>query len=323
MFRTKLFLLIFFKLISYTVFSQCKDLYGGNSDCPSEQDSLVLYNNALKVFDYYDNNKSYKKTRTRELSTDYDKRNIFEDLTTARRLFFVIRREVTKLKSSEKKFAAGSTSPKYVDITYKEYYQEVDEYRFYQREIESQIVNKEAPIAIYDSRIAPILVNEYHCIDSASQYFGDLVNIPLYIPVTVKPFTLLTQSELEIRNSILLRLDPSYISKQFILPKQDTPKIVKSDIVYVKNKIETDYVSQSEIKKMDFSCSFPIPVYAYNPSTGGTIVGFVCGKYFIKIKPEFYKYYCVPKWAQEILEDEKELKKLLFNKFGGYLEGVK
>lgn len=329
----KHYLIIFFLLFSNFLYSQCKDVYGVQIDCPTEQDSLVLYNNALKVYDFYDNNKSYEKTRTRELKSDFDKRNIFEDLTTARRLFFVIRREVAKIKETEKKFIAGKTSPKYVDINYKEYYQEVDEYRFYQREIESQIVNKSAPIAIYDNRIAPIIVNEYHCIDSTSPYFGDLVNIPLYIPVTVKPFMLLTESELIIRNDILKKIDPNYIPKNMNKPLIDTmtiretitkitntednkKRVIIKDTVIKKDNIR---IKQPEIQ---LSCTFPIPVYAFNPMRGGTLVGFVCDKYFIKIKPSQYNYYAVPKWAQDILENKKDLNNLLKNKFGDYLLGV-
>jgi hypothetical protein len=322
----KHYLTILFILLSNVLYSQCKDVYDIKADCPTEADSLVLYNNALKIYNFYDNNKVYQKTRTRELSTSSDKRNIFEDLATARRLFFVIRREVAKLKESEKRFAAGATSAKYVDITYKDYYQEIDEYRFYQRELESQIVNKSAPTAMYDTRIAPIIVNEYHCIDSTSPYFGDLVNIPLYIPVTVKPFMLLTEEELSVRNDILQKINPNYKPQKIYKPK-DT---VISTIVKIKDVIQP---TKDTITKQDkititpskpqpeIKCTSAIPVYAYT-STGGALIGFLCNRYFIKIKPNQYIDYAVPKWAQEILENKKQLKDILYYKFGKYLIGI-
>ena len=322
--------------------SQCKDVYGNKIDCPTEQDSLVLYNNAIKIYNFYDNNKSYEKTRSRELISPSDKRNVFEDLATARRLFFVIRRGVAKLNETEKRFAAGKTSNKYVDIAYKDYYQQIDDNRFYQRELESQIVNKAAPIAIYDDRIAPIVVNEYHCTDSTSPYFGDLVNIPLYIPVTVKPFMLLTEAELVLRNSILQKVDPTYKpktlykpedtiakNKNVVVPLPDIssiPEKIKLPIFQVKKDtvIKKDQLVVKSIPKPqpEIECTSAIPVYAFNSSTGGALVGFLCGRYFIKIKPDQYKEFAVPNWAQDILENKKQLDQTLKNKFGDYLLSI-
>lgn len=329
-------------LLSNLLYSQCKDAYGISVECPTEQDSLVVYNNALKIYSFYDNNKAYEKTRSRELISSTDKRNIFEDLATARRLFFIIRREYAKLKDNEKKFAAGKTSTKYVDITYKDYYQEIDEYRFYQRELESQIVNKSAPTAIYDVRIAPIIVNEYQCIDSTSAYFGDLVNIPLYIPVTVKPFMLLTESELILRNSILQKIDPTYKPKTIYKP---TDTIIKNANIVISRptitpipsttKLPLALINKDTVIKKDLlivrsapkpqpkiDCNSAISVYAYNSSTGGVLVGFLCDRYFIKIKPNQYKEYAVPNWAQDLLQNKKQLEEVLKNKFGAYLLGI-
>jgi len=324
---------ITFVLLNISAYSQCKDVYGSKTDCPTESDSLTIYNNALKVYAFYENNPKYQRTRQRELSSQSDKRNIFEDLATARRLFFIIRREVAKIKENEKKFMVGKTSAKYVDISYKEYYQEIDEYRFYQRELESQIVNKYAPISMFDFRIAPIIVNEYHCIDSTDSHFGDLVNIPLYVPVTVKPVTLLTEDEIESRNQILSKIDPLYKPIQIPKPYEEPIKMASTQpdtpvAMPIAKIIEKPITNTPKIDKTTYlpniykKCQFPTPTYAYNPISGGTIVGFICGKTFIKIRPEEYKHYAVPDWAKHILENEKSLNNLIKNKFGDYIENV-
>lgn len=321
-------------LLTLQSYAQCKDVYGHNTECPTEADSLTVYNNALKVYEYYENNPKYQRTRQVELNSDMSKRNIFEDLATARRLFFVIRREFGTTNAAQKKFAAGKPVPAYKDIKYNQYYQEIDDYRFYQRELESQIVNAAAPASLFDIRIAPIIVNEYHCVDSTDPHFGDLVNIPLYVPVTVKPVMLLTEDELESRNQILAKIDASYKPLVIQKPYEDPPKIETKIIdtpvaTPIAKTIEKPVgTSKASLEKPIYlptvyrKCQFPIPTYAYNPNTGGTIVGFVCGKTFIKIKPNEYKHYAVPDWAKSILENEKSLNELIKNKFGEYITNI-
>jgi len=309
-------------LLFSSVKSQCKDLYGVKSDCPNEQDSLLVYNNAIKIFDFYENHKGYQKIRTKQLTSISDRKNVFDDLATARRMFSIIRREVAAMSAKTKK----SKPSNYKDITFGEYYQEVDEYRFYQRELENQIVNKAAPMTLYDVRIGPILVNEYKCLDSTDSHFGDLVNLPLYVPVTVKPYTLLTEDEVRMRNEILKLIDVDYqpivINKQYLKLDTSTNRVGISKVMIVDSSKKVITITKNNIEIqpiLSYPCSSGVPVYAYSDITG-TIVGFVCDRYFIKIKPNEYNQYAVPKWAQEILENEKNLKTLIKRKFGdGYI----
>lgn len=322
-------------LLTFQIYAQCKDVYGHKTECPTESDSLTVYNNALKVYQYYENNPKYKRTRQVELNSETDKRNVFEDLATARRMFFIIRRELgISTNPDQKKFAAGKPVPTYKDIKYSQYYDEVDEYRFYQRELENQIINVEAPASLFDVRIAPIIVNEYHCIDSTDAHFGDLVNIALYVPVTVKPVMLLTEDELEDRNEILAKIDANYKPIQIQKPYEEPPLVVETKTVeppvatpIVKTIEKPVGSSKASIEKPIYlpniyrKCQFPVPTYAYN-SISGTLVGFVCGKTFIKIKPDEYTHYAMPDWAKAILENEKSLKDLIKNKFGDYITNI-
>lgn len=294
-------------LQSSFLFGQCRDVFDNNVSCPTMDDSLVVYNNAVKVYEYYEHNKSYLKTRSQQLESISDKKQVYESLEEAKRMFFIIRREVKKLSESEKKFTAGRPSIKYKDITYKDYYEEIDEYRFFQREMENQIVNINAPSPIYDSRITPILINEYKNIDSSDIYFGDLVNIPLYIPVIVKPFSLLTSSELALRNEIL-KIVPIVTLDKTYFPKK---------VVVVRHSIDRDTIKIEKNNPFD-----GIPIYAYNELGSGALVGFLVNKKFVKIQTSDYEKYAVPNFVRELLKNDNELNKMLKIKFGGYYLGL-
>ena len=287
-------------LLCSNVYSQCFDIYGAEVDCPTLNDSLVIYNNSLKVNDYYKNNTIYVQTKSRELVSPDEKKDVFDLLQQARKMFFVIRREIARMQPN--KFSVGETNKKYKDISYEQYYSSIDEYRFYQRELENQIININAPQPIYDSRIAPILVNEYKCSDTSSAYFGDLVNIPLYIPIVVKPFSLLSSTEIIERNEILHIKTTTTTS----ITAPELKNIVNKVIVTVKESLTT----QSTIIISD-----ALPLYYEN-----TLIGFLKGRKFLKINPNEYQAYAVKKIGQKLLEDEENLKKFLKIKFGDYVE---
>jgi hypothetical protein len=211
-------------MLPFFAHSQCTNVYGRRVDCPTIQDSMVLYNNAVKVQDFFENNKLYAKTRSVKIVNEDDKRDIFNRLQQARSIFVLIRKENFSA-AQEDKFESTKPNPNYKDITYRDYYQEIDEYRFYQRELENQIVNKESPAPIYDNRVCPVVVNEYKCVDSTSVFFGDIVNIPLYIPVIVKPASMLTSAEKITREEILRNEYniPAPPKKEKLLAKSTTP----------------------------------------------------------------------------------------------------
>jgi hypothetical protein len=296
---------------SLCISAQCTDIYGSKVDCPTEEDSLVLYNNAIKVVQFYDSNTEYKLTNSIELETTRQKRDIFEQLKEARRMFNIIRRELATLSDAEKKFTAGKPKKGYKDIGYNDYYAEVDEYRFYQRELENQIINANAQIPIYDNRIAPILLNTYQNADTSSIYFGDLVQIPLYVPVVVKPFALLTGPELMLRNKVLKLPAPKVYPTRLIVKRDTTPQpnYTQKDIKEQKNPLL-------------YPSAYKLPVYAYNNYGSASIIGFMIGHKFKKLTHEEYAQYAVAPFARTILADDLLLDKLLKIKFGEYYFGL-
>jgi hypothetical protein len=282
--------------------AQCFDVYNSKTECPTMADSLTLYNNALKVINFYETNPNYARTSSEKIEGAYDKLKIFQDLVDARRMFKVIR---SAIPFNNKNFK---------DFTFKEYYTEVDEYRFYQRELENQLLNRDAPASLYDFRISPVLINKYSNINENDIYYGDLVNIPLYAPVVVKPFMLLTDSELVLRNAFLNipNTKPTIAIISAPIKQQPTPierKVKIASPALVENKPKIKYNIYS-------------PVYYFeDPALGGpALIGFMNYGIFVRIRPEDYTYFAVPKWAQRFLEDSTKLDKFLRNIFGEYYQ---
>lgn len=251
---------------------------------------------------FYDDNKSYKLKKSTELVGLGEKRETFNRLVDARRYFHIIRRAMKAEKSSPYDV---KQSQKYKDITFNDYYQEIDDYRFYQRELENQIVNANSDFPMYDIRIHPILVNEYVNEDSTDPYFGDLVQIPLYVPVVVKPYELLTGPELALRNQILhiVAKDSNLVIKPVIreMIKRDSTVELLSKTLVILPKYEGS------------------PIYCYNSYGSACIIGFIQNRVFVRIKPEHYQEYTVMKYAQDLLSDLAKLNQYLYQKFGSYI----
>lgn len=255
----------------------------------TENDSLVIYNNALRVLEFYNENPHYKLQSSKELIEIGERKDVFEMLENSRRMYHVLRRAMKKM----------SENPEYKDLSYKEYYSEIDEHRFYQRELENQIVNSNAPFPMYDDRILPVIMNIYINEDSNDIYFGDLVQIPLYVPVVVKPFVLLTDYEIVLRNKIL----------------HIVPNIQKFDSAK-RYFVKRDTIIQKRLYRE------PRSIYIYNEFGTGCLIGFMYDREFRKIKQSDFVKYAVPKYAQEILLDDERLKKMLRIKFGEYFLGL-
>ena len=296
-------------LFTFTSIGQCYDVYDNKVKCPTMEDSLMLYNNAIKVINFYETNPYYTRTESRDISSNYDKLEIFQQLANARRLCKVIRTQFP------------NTNKKYRDITYKQYYQIVDEYRFYQRELENQMINSGAQISLYDIRISPLVVNFYRNNNLNDSCYGDLVNIPLYAPVVVKPFMMLSDSELVLRNAILHIPYTPFMPKEIIKPTIIVE--VLKPIQKEKPKEKPTQISKAVIiddRKYKLKYNVYSPVYYFeDPKLGGpALIGFMSGRLFIRIRKEDYQAYAVPKWAQKMLEDSNKLNNFLKDLYGEY-----
>jgi len=316
----KYFLYIITLFITINCKSQCLDVFGRNSDCPTEEDSLVVYNNALKVYEFYEKNPDYTKIKSVRLRTKQDVLNCFYQLEDAVDTFNIrwqLRERVLK----------GENIPNVLlprdgkNIPYSEYYLYIDNYRFYQRELESGILNTSSPFPLYDIRISPLIINSYENKLSFNNFNGDYVNIALYIPVTVKPFRLLSDSEKVVRNNILKGVYKT-------IPK--TSKPVKSIIPKIKSTVpDTTLLSSVNIEIIlptyrQINNLIPPNAYAIyfrDSYGGGCLIGYMIGRKFRKFLPTNEYYWSLPSNIKNFLKNDVEVEKYLRIKFGGYYDG--
>jgi hypothetical protein len=311
-------------LMSNISYSQCLDVYGRETDCPTENDSLVVYNNALKVYEFYEKNPDYVKLKSVRLKTRQEVLNCFYQLENAVDSFNVLRQ-------LRERVINGEDLPKVLlprdgkNIPMNEYYIYIDAYRFYQRELENGILNVNSPFPIYDIRISPLIINSYENRFSYDEYNGDFVNVALYIPVTVKPYKLLTDSEKVIRSEILNGSIPKKILQPKSKPKskfkpvkpspQDNLPLESAGIYYIPPSVRKEY-------KFTVPPPGSIGLYYLTPYGGGYLMGYMVGRKFRKYLSTDEFYWTVPKWLKDFLNNDIELEKYLKNKLGKYYGGL-
>jgi hypothetical protein len=147
---------------------------------PTTLDSLNIYNNALKVLNYY-KGKQYKRYPDTEIAGF----NPFNELDSRNKNWEI------KIKNNEKvSVPSGLKFAK--DITYRK---DFDANRFMQRDLASGVLDTQAPAPLYDKRIMPTMLANFENIDENSPLKGDIVNVYLYDPLKVKPVKALTPQE--------------------------------------------------------------------------------------------------------------------------------
>lgn len=319
-------ILIVFAFLSLLCKSQdkdCIDVFGKECDCPTSEDSMLVYENSLKVFNFYERNDYYKKTKIKKIVTEKDVSDCFQKLDSAYRAFmdmWMLRERYLKGEKVDVLMPRGGKNIPMLD-----YFEQIDEYRFYQREFECGILNTSSPFPIYDIRIAPLYINTYRNHYSDDVFNGDEVQIAMYMPVTVKPFMFLTEKELEIRNKVLMGTSRKKKVKNVV---PELTKIIKKDTssLVVKAKPLTIKLSENGWTNKDSSYkvipeSEGVPVYYSNGITG-SLIGFLNKRgVFTRIDKSQYKY--IHKFAVDLLQDVEKLKKELKVKFGQNVSIVK
>jgi len=306
-------------LLSTKLSAQCLDVYGHNVECPTIDDSLVIYNNSLKVYAYFENHKDYKKISSVRLNSKIDVTKCFYRLDSSLDNFRILWQQRERFLAGERLDVLMPRGGENIEI--EEYYQRIDDYKFYQREFENSILNTISPFPIYDTRIAPLVINTY-LNNYGTEFNGDQVEIALYIPVTVKPYILLTQDELKVRQQ-LLGIKPKYVTSN-IFPKRKM--IMRKDSLVkpmyaIRHGKKDSVLAPSIFKYPIFVENYSNPIYASNGITS-CLVGWMIGRKFRKIKPNEYNQYAVPSYGRQLLENQKELDKTLRIKFGEYYQGL-
>src|ERR1022692_1819688 len=113
-----------------------------NTEQASLKDSMEVYNNAMAVQDFYERSGQYKKTNeTRLTIADPAKAHAGNDKKY---------NEVVTTISRERLTSQGKRK-----IRPDEYRINIDKYRYRQRELSDYVLNMDAPMQLFDRRIAP------------------------------------------------------------------------------------------------------------------------------------------------------------------------
>ena len=328
----KIALLLIIFIATINGYSQCTDIWGKAVKCPSQDDSMIIYNNSLNVYSFYENNKSYTKISQDYIKSDSDKVVIFRKMLKARREYAEMILQHEKY-IKENKLLTGLS-----DLPMNQYYNVVDVWRYYQRELEYKIINDDAPFPLYDNRISPITVCTYKNTNPTSEFYNDEVNIPMYIPVTVKPYAMLTESERNERAEILKKIEKVKNKVEFerklLLPtrpstiivpdltKPASPPVVKRPDTIIQ-KIDTIKITINPYEEVYKPIPyFAVPIYYYNDWGAGVLMGHMIGRKFRKYSPNDQYYEFLPKAVKELLNDDERVNEILRLYYGGYYDGL-
>jgi hypothetical protein len=329
----KIIIIILTILITNISYSQCKDFFGNITECPTAEDSMTLYQNSLKVYEFYEKHEDYKKVKTFKIKTEKDVKECFYRLDSSLRKFqeLWVRRE--RFINGENIDVLMPTGGKNIKVS--QYYERVDDTKFYQREFENAILNTNSPFPLYDIRIAPLIINTYDN-NTGEEFNGDEVQIALYVPVTIKPVALLTKEELTLREKILTGTFLKVKNKKEIKKIEDTEVVKTIQVDSVEGKYKKDIkksliistkTKSKLVKKevlIDYFASIPVNAQIIYYSNGITscAIGFMFKRNFYKLPKRLYNEWSVQPYARYILQNETELFKMLKLKFGEYFNGI-
>jgi hypothetical protein len=336
-------LILMSMFIQQISFAQCLDVYNNPCVCPTSEDSMLIYENSLKVYKYYEDNTYYKKIKITKILTYKDFKACFYKLDSAYQAF----KEIWQIRERYLKGENVNMAEKGIvlpkggkNIPVEDYFERIDEYRFYQRELECGILNTNSPIPVYDIRIAPLYMNVYRNHSAKDDFNGDQVEVALYVPVTVKPYELLTDAELEFRKKIL---GNRYIPQTVKQPKKDTIAVIKEEpVIVIKKdtiavqkipfKKEIQKTVRSFVQKVDVIRVKPVlsintvlkpPIYPVYYGNGVTscLIGKMDSKgVFVKVPKSEHR--ALPRFARELLMNDEQLKKHLRIKFGDFFKEI-
>ena len=176
-------------------------------------DSLAVANSAREVANYY-TNKNYSLDSAWEKFTDGSTgRSLHKDrldpfwAKTKKETYNERLKELKDYPSPEGsagyydfKYKTGPKKGQF--IPYEDYFKQINDHQYKQREEKNLIMDTRSPMPLYDTRMYPsgqvYLINE----DKKDPYFGDQVTFPLYDPLAVTPWNMLSTEDKKLRLEI-------------------------------------------------------------------------------------------------------------------------
>ena len=171
------------------VCAQSKNKDDSNSGQATLKDSMDVYNNAQLVLDFYERSGHYQKTHETRLKTDDpDKIHASNDKKYA---------SVMATINDDRLTPQGKRK-----IKPEEYRVVINRYKYKQRELSDYVLNTDAPMQLFDRRIAPQMIVDYMFTgDHSSPIDNDDVDFKMYDPIAVKPYSKLTPAEKILRDT--------------------------------------------------------------------------------------------------------------------------
>jgi len=166
---------------------------------PTRADSLDLYNNALLVKDYYMDRGTYEWDYIRDvkdprdwLSSERKKlKSLYgdPDKILDKIPYPHFNRALTELS---KKYGSIADTPigERIDASLRgrDMYESIDPYRYKRRERLDVVVDDNAPMQLFDTRISPTQVLKGENIKKGDIMYGDAVNFYAYDPIAIAPW---------------------------------------------------------------------------------------------------------------------------------------
>jgi hypothetical protein len=151
---------------------------------PTRADSLELLNTSRMVLDYY-NSKNYIADPPQYLKDAPKKDSFMDETMSAHKMY----------DPTVKQLTLTGLRP----VPLNEYYQPVDNNKFYQRELAYGILDTNSPMVLYDRRIQPTTIRQYGNNDLSSPIAGDIAVMGMYDPLSITPWDMLTDAEKKLR----------------------------------------------------------------------------------------------------------------------------
>jgi hypothetical protein len=179
-------LLLCLLAVTYT-YGQTPEKNTTNTLKASLQDSMDVYLNSKAVQDFYEKGGHYIKVHeNRLLTADPAILHAGNDKKYAAVLSTITSMRLTPQGSRQ--------------IKPNEYRVTIDEYRYKQRELSDYVLNTDAPMQLFDRRIAPQILIDYTFIKAGKSLSDDDADFKMYDPIAVKPYSKLTPDEKAIRD---------------------------------------------------------------------------------------------------------------------------
>lgn len=265
-----------------------------SNDLPTKADSIALYNNSKQVQDYYKNKKysnvgtffNKQEVNPKYFSNKLDKEfNSFQDSN---------HRPGTVVPVN------NSTHNETITIPENMFRKIIDKNKLYQRENANFILDTRAPMQLYDRRIAPTQSSSFSNEDKNDSMYADYVGIDTYDPILIKPVSMLTPAEKELRikrygkNSGL----PQQVSKPIQINQKIEDKPSSTPLSLMK---KPEVVVQKQ-NNYDEGESIMLPIPSKLGGGGGAFIGTKKKDGTIEyVKPEDFKRMGVPPYGQEFI----------------------